>query len=192
MSDNDLAPGFIRLFYTSNNHRHEDVIPIRFSGTPTPGVEPNILDNGDNVVSASGGLLVYVNTIKGFHHTSSSFTGWEIYSKGVGADPTFVFGADLSVVGTSAVALVPFGQMVTTFRTNQGGVGKLYLMETPQAPNQRIAARTTLAAPYGAFIANLLGATGIRIGRDGGKYVSGIYITTKVNDALRKRYVLNN
>lgn len=191
MAINDLAPGFIKLFYNSNGHNHVDTIPIRPSGTPVPGTMPNVLDAGDNVVTALVGLTAYITAIKALYHTSASFVGYEVYTKAIGFDPLFVFGDDLNIAGTSAVAAVPDGEVVITFRTAQGGVAKFYAMEGSTATNVRTAARTGAAGIVGTLTTFFLGATNIRMGRDTAKIISGIYFTSKINDALRKKRVLD-
>lgn len=191
MAINDLAPGFIKLFYNSNGHNHVDTIPIRFSGTPIPGTMPNLLDAGDNVVTALVGLTAYITALKPLLHTSAAYTGYEVYSKAIGFDPLFVFGDDLNIPGTSAVAAVPDSEAVFTFRTAQGGVAKVYVMEGSSATNLRVAARTGAAGVVGTVTTFMLGSTNIRIGRDTAKIISGIYFTTKINDALRKKRVLD-
>lgn len=189
---NSLAPGFIKLFYQSNGNQHIDTIPIQPSGTPTPGSMPNITDNGLNIVTALAGVTAYVNAVKGFLNTASAYTGWEFYSQAVGSDPVFIYGGDLNIPGTSATAIVVDSEIVASYRSGNGGTGKLYIMEGTQAVNQRVAGRTGAAAPIGGLYTYLLGATNIRICRDGGRPISGLWYTTKTNDALRKKRLLDN
>lgn len=192
MPTNDLAPGFIKLFYTSNGNQHIDTIPILFDGVPTIGLEPLLLNASGTSVTTTVGLTAYITAIKIMLHTTSSYTGFEVYSKAVGGEPIFIWGNDLSIAGTSATATVVDSQAVISFRSSQGGVAKIYIMEHTQAVNQRVAARTGAAAPVGTLVTFLLGTTNIRISRDGGRLISGIYYTTKTNDALRKKRLLDN
>lgn len=188
----ELSPGFIKLFYTSNGNPHIDTIPVQPSGTPVPGSMPNVTDTGLNIVTALAGVTAYVTAMKAFLNVASSYTGWEFYSQAVGDEPVFIYGDDLSIVGTSATATVVDSEIVASYRSGNGGTGKVYIMEGTQAVNQRIAGRVGAAAPVGALYTFLLGATNIRICRDGGRPISGLWYTTKTNDALRKKRLLDN
>ena len=160
-------------------------------GIPLPPKPPNIINTGSNIVTAGTGVNAYVTALKAFLHTSSSYTGWEAWIKEPGEDATFLYGEDISIVGTSASAIVPYSQITVTFRSTAGGIGKCVIMEGTQAVNQRIPARITAAAPVGALVTFLLGDTNPRRTRDNGIYTSGIFYTTKTNDALRKKFQLD-
>lgn len=188
----DLAPGFIKLFYTSNTHPHEAIIPVRFDGTPTPGSIPNVLQASGTPQAVGTALTALITVLKPYLHTSASYTGYEVYTKAVGVDPVFVYGDDLAIAGTGATAGTPYGQIVFSFRTAQGGIVKLYVMEPITAANTRNPIRTTSGAPLGALATFILGSTNPVIGRDGGIPIFGMFATSKVNDALRKKYLLDN
>jgi hypothetical protein len=82
-------------------------------------------------------------------------------------------------------------EIVYSFRTGAGGVLKIYGMEASIAANQRLPLRTSSAAPHGAIATYLMGTDGWVIGRDGGFPIAGRFITTKINDALRKKQLLD-
>ena len=187
-----LSPGFIKLFYQANGNQHIDVIPVQPSGTPTPGTMPNVTDAGLNIVTALAGLTAYVTAVKAFLNTASAYTGWEFYTQAVGGDPVFIYGDDLNIAGTSVSAIIPDSQIIASYRSGNGGIGKVYIMEGTQAVNQRISGRTGAANPVGTLYTFLLGSTNIRICRDGGRPISGLWYTTKVNDALRRKRLLDN
>lgn len=193
MAENDIAPGFIKLFYNSNGHSHQAILPCLYNPpSPAIGSDPVLAQKGGTTQAASAAVAAYVTAIKTMLPATGTFTGWEAYSKAAGLDPVFLYGDDLAVVGTSGGSVQPNTQVVVSFRTGAGGVMKLYLMEGGQAANQRVAARTTAAAPFGAFITYILGNTNWVVGRDNGFPTFGLWVTTKVNDALRKKFVLNN
>lgn len=188
---NDLDPGYIKLFYSSNGHGHEMVIPVRYDGTPTPGTEPNVLQSGGTPQAVTAALTAFITVIKPYIHTSGSFTGFECYKKLAGSDPVFLYGNDLAIAGTGVTAATPYGQVVFTFRTSVGGILKIYVMEPITAPNTRSPIRTTSGAPLGALATYMLGATALPVGRDEGVPIFGMWSTSKVNDALRKKFLLD-
>lgn len=191
MASNDLAPGFIRLYYTSNGHPHVQVLPISFDSTPVAGTEPNLESRDGSAVAASAFMAAYLAVWRAIFPIATAWTGFEVYSKEILGDPQYIWGDDLTIVGSNGSGVQSNSQVTYTFRTNQGGVMRLVAMEAAIATTVRAPLRTTLAAPNGAIATYILGATNCIIGRDGGFPISGIFITSKVNDALRKRYTLN-
>lgn len=191
MPVNDLAPGFIKLRYSVSARSHVATIPIRFDGVPTPGSDPQLLKRSGSPIAALDGVTAYWTVIKAILANTSTLTGYEVYSKSVGGDPLFLWGDDLNIAGTNVSAAIPMSQSVLTFRTTNGGILKIYIMETSAALNAKIALRVTSAAPWGAMFNYIAGADSIIIGRDGGFPSSGIWVLTKTNDALRRKALLD-
>lgn len=193
MAVNDLAPGFIKVFYTSGSLSHEHIFPIKFDGTPSPGIEPNLQSVSGGVIAAGSGVSGLITVLKAQMPSTATYTGWEVYSKSVGADPTFIFGDDLSIVGTSATAVLLNSMTTASFRTSAGGVMKIVQVDVGiTAVNTRTALRVGTAGYPGALATYILGSSAIVYGRDGGRAVSGIYFTTKTNDAIRKKRLLDS
>jgi hypothetical protein len=187
MAQNSLDPGFLILYYTRSSLYHRAVYQIAFAGTPTPGVEPNILDVTGDAIGSSTAVTAWITLIKARFNSDTTFTGYEVWSKASpSSDPIFIYGDDYAVVGTNVNNALSMGQVCLSFRTVGGGVMKLYFMESTSAANQKIACRVG-AADWGSTVTFVLGDGAWMYGRDDERALSGIWITTKTNDALRKR-----
>lgn len=192
MTVNDLSPGFVRVFYASARGAHTQTLPIRFNTPPVIGADPELLLTGGGTSPASTAVNAYITVAKAVMPPTTAYTGWEIYSKEVGEDPVFLFGGDLTVLGTSATAINNDSQGVASFRTSVGGKLLFYFMDIGVAQvNTRTALRTTSSGFIGALATYVLGANCIVYGRDGGRGIAGLWWTTKTNDALRKRELIN-
>ena len=191
MAVNDLAPGYAKLFYTSAGRAHVQTLPCSYNPTtPTIGQEPVLDQQGGTTINAGAAISAWLTAVRAVFHSSTTFTAYEFYQKSVNSDPIFVYGQDLNIAGTSSTVNTPYAQAVLSFRTGAGNVMKTYLMEGAITVNQRIPNRISAAVPYGAVVTYLLGATNWIVGRDNAFPISGIYITTKFNDALRKKGLL--
>lgn len=190
---NDIAPGFVKIFYTSNSNPHVQTLPVDYdASTPTPGNDPILVQADGGTMTGSAAVAAWVAVFKTLFAATATFTGFEFYEKTPGNDPTFVFGDDLNIVGTNGGAVVPMEQVVYSFRTGAGGVLKIYGMEASVAVNVRLPLRVSSAAPHGAIATYLLSGDNFIVGRDNAFPISGIYVTSKLNDALRKRQLLDN
>ena len=192
MTSYDLSPAFFKLYYTSNGRPHLATLPAQPSGTPVVGSAGSVINNQDNPLGIITAIADYVTAVKTLFPATATFTGWEFYSKAIDEEPVFIYGDDLNVVGTNVSAVNPDNQAVLTWRTSLGNVAKSYFMETSVADDARIPLRASAAAPWGAIFTYMTGNTGWVRGRDNGKLISGIWVTTKTNDALRKRRILND
>ena len=190
MAVNDLAPGYIKVFYNAASRPHIATLPVIWDGDPDVGVEPSVIQN--NTLSALVSVAVdeYCDAIRTIFHSTVTWTGYECYKKAVGADPTFVFADDLALAGSSASVVNTDSQATLVFRTTEGGLMKIYLMEHSAANNARIPLKSTAPAPWNTMFTYFTGALGFVVGRDGGRAIAGTYVTTKTNDALRKRRLL--
>lgn len=193
MAQNSLYPGFVKIKYSSNGHIHHQVLPVK-ADTHAPGEEPEFLlrDNA-NVVLMSTAVDAYIALIDNAFNTTDSFIVaeyWNIAS--VDADPVFEYAYEIGATGAAVAADIPNSQMCISLRTSAGGLLKLYLMETGFATNLKDDypfSNSSVAAITAYLCAT---STGWVVGRDGTYPISPLRMLTKVNDALRKKYVLNN
>lgn len=192
MTAYDLSPAFVKLSYVSNGRSHLATLPAQPSGTPVIGSPGSLLNNADNPLGLITAVTEYVTAVKTLFPATTTFTAFEFYTKEIGADPVFIYGDDLNIVGTNVSAVNPDNQAVLTWRTSLGNVAKSYFMETSVADDARLPLRASTVAPWGAIFTYMTGSTGWVRARDNGKLISGIFVTTKTNDALRKDRILNN
>lgn len=189
MTVHDLSPGFIIVFYNSNGHSHKHVIPIS-NPIDTGGGEYTVASKSGGAIDVDTAMAAWATACKPLFAAGSTLLYWELWTKaGVSGDPVFRETGDLSVVGTNGGAAVALSQVVASYRTSLGGIGKVEFLETAQAVN--VVTKPVYAGGFGTWATYILGAGSIYAGRDEGFPVSIPKIVTKTNDALRKKYVLN-
>lgn len=190
MSANSLYPGFVKLKYTANGHIHFQVLPVE-ADTHAPGVEPTFTRPGAISVNMNTAINEYIALIDNFYPAGASFIlaeYWNIAT--VDSDPVFEYALTSGAVGVNGAVSQPNGQMCISFRSSVGGILKLYFMESSFS--------TDLKDEYPFNTASILAlsdyltdpTTAWVKARDGGYPIAGIRMLTKVNDALRKKYVL--
>lgn len=189
MTVHSLAPGFIIVYYTSNGHPHKHIIPVRDPQPAGGGLwEVRRLDASfESVVTA---MNTWATAIKPLFAAASNLAYWELWTKAdEDADPIFRQTGALNVAGTSVLPLRPLDQIVFSYRTSEGGTGKLQFMEFAHNAGAKT---TPVYSGVLLSVSNyLVGSTSIYVGRDGGYPIQVPAIFTKPNDFLRKKYVLN-
>lgn len=185
---NSLYPGFVKVFYTQNGHAHTMTLPVLPSGT---GSSATVTKNdGTLYASFAAAMAAFATVLVPLLNNAGGIGRAELWTLATPtADPVFQLADDTAAAGTSAVAATPLSQFTLTQRTSAGGLAKLVVLESPTTINLRFNA----PLPVGN-VKNLAtwmqGVNGWIIGRDGGKIVTEIAYTTKINDALRKKYLL--
>lgn len=189
MARASLYPGFIRILYTGNGHVHKATIPVR--PTLDAGTWKLTKNDGTFYSPWTAAVDAYVLLLKAFLNTADEVQTAQLWTLASGdADPLYVADHAIAAAGTSAVAAVPNGQATLIFRLDSGGLLKLHIMESSSAANIHT------FPPFGAgsvenLRAHVMGAaTGFFIGRDGGIPTSCTSFTTKVNDKLRRKFLL--
>lgn len=189
MASHSLYPGFVKLHYTSNTHPHVMVLPV------IPGLVGSVW----TVSKVLGGVYnpwtdaidAFVIILKALLNTADTIDSADLYQL---ASPTSVpvFRSTylIGVNGTQSTATVPWEQMVWTFRNDDGGHLKVYLMEGVFPLNYRKTYSAAGSTAVALFDFVMSGA-GFIFSRDEGIPIAPIFVTTKENDALRKRYLLD-
>jgi len=189
--DTSLAPGYAKVTYNGSLFPHHMTIPIKFDGTPTPGVEPSILLKDASSAGISSALDDMFDVIVPFFNTGTAFGLVEVHAvDDVTGDDTFIWGYNMGRNGTSAVANKTLAEDVWSFKLVNGGLYKLYLMEDVQPVNVKT------FPPYAAGVAGDLsdfisGPSSPVYGRTNSYPFSPISETTKTNDSLRKQHGLS-
>jgi hypothetical protein len=189
MAENSIAPAFIKVRYTTETSgAHNMLIPVIPFGAVTPGEEPELVINLGGSKSCSGFVGDLVGRLAEVYAAGSVFNGWEFWSKPEPEDdPVFIYGESLNLDGEGVSAEYAYGQAVFTFRTAAGGIVKCYLMESQFTPNLRVPLSPVGSDFINDFTEWFLGADNCWVGRDGARPIYGLYLTTKFNDALRRK-----
>lgn len=191
MATNSLYPGFTKMYYGTGGNLHTMILPMIPDGTPNIGIDPSILTRAGTPNLWSTYMTSLINLIKPLYNTATDFTLAEFYyMEEIDSDPQFVHGINPALSGTSATANTSMAQQVLTFRTYEGGIWKLFLMEAVITVN--VVTSWPFAVGAVKTLADHLISTGSAVvGRDGGYPLVPLRSITKTNDALRKRVLLN-
>lgn len=190
MGRNSLSPGFVRLIYTANGRIHKATLPcMPVDNAGTWAIEKN---NATLYSPWTAAVDAFVLVFKPFLNTADEVQTaqlWTQYSEN--SDPVFREEYAIAAAGTSAAAALVYGQQTMVFRTENGGLLRLYIMEPASSVNYHFFPPFP-AGVYENMRAHVMGATtGWLIGRDGGRPTSCCSVTSKVNDKLRKKFLLN-
>src|SRR6185295_967917 len=134
-----LAPGFIRCTYSGSLLPHHMVIPIKFEGVPTPGVDPTLATSDGSDIGWVAGLTAFITgAMAPCYNTATKFGLADIYA----VDPTtgirtFISTTNVGEEGTAVTANVNSQEAVFVFKTTVGKPLKVYLMESIFAVGSR-------------------------------------------------------
>jgi hypothetical protein len=190
-----LGPDFVKIHYQVGSHPHVMTLPYKINGAyEGVGAMPEVRDAEGNAQNLSVWLDEFVDKLKVMYAPTASFSSWDAFHVvDINAIPEWVFsGSFTSAVGTDTGSTVVAGEMIVTFRTALGNRYKLYLMECTQAANNVIPGADLMAAPnYGPVMAMILRNPFYTIvGRDGARIVAPIRGVSKINDVLRRKYLI--
>lgn len=186
---NSLSPGFIRIFYTSNGHQHVQTLPV--IPVAPAGAATMLTDSSGAPQAWTAAIADIVLFEKSFFKAPSSLDSAELWTQALPtAVPILQDSIGIGVAGTSGSPEIPYEQIRFSFRGSGGSKGVFLLLETKWPID------TKESAPlYGGNVEQqavesyLTGASCVIVTRAGEYMSSGIRSVTKINDALRKRYL---
>lgn len=188
MTLHDISPAFCKINYNTNGHVHVMQLPMLPDTVPTVGVDPQIQTKVGSAQAFSAAMDTFASLLTPILNTGDEISTAEFWYKPTAMDdPLWIFTHSLAAAGDSATAAVFAQQYTLSFRTVAGGVLKLTVMETVVVNNVKN------AYPFASTPSDNLGAfcTGDDspfIGRDGAFPAVPIFLTTKTNNRLRKKY----
>jgi|SRR3990172_6090248 len=192
MALNFPGPYDVRIFYTVSAREHVQKLNVSLASTPDPG-DPF---SGITATTRVGGTRALDDAVDDwvavidnyFNSTDASFVRAELWQYETESfDAHFVTTYDISAPGISAIATVPASQVTWTFRTLEGGVMRVTLLDTqsgvalPDYPPYSSAAQD---------VADFVTASDNPwLGRDGSYPFANIAVSYGQNEALfRKVY----
>lgn len=190
MAQNSLFPAFARIFYTGLSGEHTMTVPLG-------GAQPGAINPAEwSVLRADGAyedfataISDYVTQLANLSVTTMNFVEAELYTMdSPTADPLYRRTVELGVAGgvASSPEMVA-SQTVFSFRSANGGVGKITLLDRTVDGLRRRVWRNNNPVSFNALRAYLLSDDNIVHARDGGLPIGTTYVTEKFNDALRRK-----
>lgn len=191
MAINYPGPLQMRIFYSVSSVEHQLQLNCIPAVTPEVGDlfnEINLVGrNGTNYLASTvlGQLLTVLEPL--FSLTETSFDRAELWAYAPGTfDATYISSNDISDAGSSGTAPVPAGQQIFTFRTQEGGVMRLTLMEGTEAPGQS-QGYASMSALNQALVTHVNRPEGVWVGRDTSYPVAFMKHHPGTNEAVFKR-----
>lgn len=185
--DTALAPGYARVTYDGVLFPHHMMIPVNYDGTPTPGVEPDLLTKDGSSIAGVAGVTGFLTPMLPNWNTGTNFGLVEFHTVDdiTGAD-AFIYAANLGLTGGAVSANIPTSEGILTFKLATGGLYRLYWMEGAVAANQRVL--PPFAAGYLEDASDyIVSDDSIVYGRSNAYPFAPISFITKYNDKLRKQ-----
>lgn len=190
---NSLYPGFVKIGYTVKTRPHHMIVPVQ----PYQDVAGDwwLSEKDDGIgqlwLTAIQGLQDKINPM--YNTTDYAIQGAELWTlDSPDADPVFQESGTLSTTGTVGTASIDYGQIVFTWRSVDGGIIKLYLMESIFNPNVKAAAPSYGGNTAKQNLNTYMTSTGAVVsGRDGSFASVGLFSKSKTSDALRKKYIMD-
>jgi len=194
---NLIGPNQIEILYrvnTTPNREHAIRFNTVVSGTPDNGLpiaSYNLLKKGGGTVQADTAINLLWSFIRQFYHTGVTgfaVTLWKVAS-GTSAR-TFMSSMTLATpLGTSANAVLPMQQHTLTFRTANGGIQKVVMMENSLGTGEQ---RLTLlnnpaGSPAQKLASYMLSADNVTIGSDDSYVIAPLRELTGQNEHIVKR-----
>ena len=203
MAINFPGPYELRIFYTSpditpgGSLEHEQRLNIDIDTPPSPGAEFSSMD----VVSPGSISLPtldevvedYLTVLAGLHDDETTFERVELWHYPVeqSFESNFVSTYQPTVdTGTSTFPAVAASQQILTFRTTEGGIMKVSVMEGVVGPGRRTtyaAAITEVKALFDFVLSGGSGYEAVFLGRDTSYPFAPIAFFPGQNEALFKR-----
>lgn len=182
-----LAPGYIKQTYDGVLFPHHLMMPINITGSPTPGVEPDIILKDASTSGVIAAWDAFLDVVVPYFTTTVNFGLAELHTvDDTTGEDQFIFAWNAGRTGSSVVARKAAAQLVFSFKTALGTPAKVYLMESVEAVNQRF------LPPYAAGPAEdlsdfIVGTSSPFYGRGNSYPFVPVSLITKTNDTLRKQ-----
>lgn len=188
MATNCLAPGYIKLFYSSNGHDHVQTIPVK----PASVVANfHVLTKDGTNIDMAAAMTAFYAVWSPFFTADDALTGFEQFTQANCASaPVFQGNGELvGLVGTGDPPNVQWAQADFTFKSTLGGRGLFKLLEGKTVLDTKAALGTFTGDAIADMRDYLTGDASWFLCRDGGYLGVPLNYVTKVNDALRKKFL---
>lgn len=142
MAENFPGPYQLDIHYTCSGRQHVAKYNCNTDGTPTAGDDLStvyLVQRDAGLVSVVDALTAWVTLIKNQFHTSVTFDYAEFWSVApLSSERTFIGSQTLGINGTSSTAVELAHQSTYTFRTVEGGILKIVMLEDSSTNQLRV------------------------------------------------------
>jgi hypothetical protein len=182
-----LAPGYARLTYDGSLFPHHMTIPVKYDGTPSTGVEPDLLLKDASSLGGEAAISDFVTELLPAFHSGTNFGLCEFHTvDSTTGEDQFIYAFNLGLVGSSSGANIPTAEFIMTFKLSTGGLYRLYLMEGVTPANLRDL--PPYPSGYEKTISDfVVGSTSPVYGRTNAYPFAPVSAISKYNDKLRKQ-----
>lgn len=193
MAINFPGPYGVEIGYTVNGLQHKMNLNCDVTNSPNNGdafSTINVAQNNGVDTQLDGAVDLLLGLIDGFFHTSDTFDYADLYIYTASSfERTLVSSYTPSITaGASANSTEEASQAIYTFRTLEGGIARLVLMEPNFRDNSQLS-YNALGASHQALADYVTGTTGWIIGRDTSRIWSFIRRSSGGNEkTFRQRY----
>lgn len=201
MATNFPGPYELRFFYSTAvsgaaTLTHVQRLNCDVSGTPAPGEDPGAVQITRRVASLDPAedwmsfvAAEWANLLKPYASSNMNIIRCELWKYAPESfEGEFVTVHPLAVAGTNGVAIVPASQVIHTFRTLEGGVLKINVMEASIAAGQQ-SPLSAAGSFQGALRDFVLSEANWILGRDTSYPFAAMTYAPGTNEALfKKRY----
>lgn len=191
------GPYEVRVFYTVAaagiaSLEHRCTFDVSLSSDPAPGTAPAevIVENKDGSdVAFSSFIDTFTAIAKLQFNVNTTFSRAELWRSSEGShDFQFITAYSFSVAGTSANPINLAHQQTYTFRSTNGGIMRIQLMETVSTFNGSVA-YASAGAGEKAFMDYIVSSTKPFLARDNGRPYASNRVSGGQNEKLfRKRF----
>lgn len=190
MARHSLFPNSITINYHANGHSHKQVLPV---AAITPSGDTWTLETrGSGAVEWTAAVDDLIALYKPLFDASSSFDSAELFDYEATESPAiFLASYDIEESGTNVGSAADFVQAVMPLKAAGGTSLRLTLIESTVPADTRLTLAGLGASNYATLIEYVLSDDDWIITRGGTFPTSSLGITTKENDKLRERYLLD-
>lgn len=190
MARHSLFPNSITINYTSNGHSHKMVLPVAAISGSAPGWL--LTARNDSAVDWRDAVDDFAVLMAAMMDDADSVDSADLYTYEATDGPAeFLASHVIGQSGTSVSATKPWVQVVFPFKAPGNTQLRLTVMEGVMDPDDRQTFASSAYAPACAIMEFILGSDDWIITRGGDYPTTALGFTTKINDKLRKAYLLN-
>lgn len=192
MASNFPGPYEIEISYTVDGDQHKQRLNVDVSGTPAVGADPTTVDllrRSGLTCTLDVAVTEWIDLLKVRFATTASFDAYILWSyTPLTTDRSYVTSGTIGTAGTAVAASTIAHQETYTFRTFEGGIMRLVMLESTATSLVRIPYASAVTSAKAIFD-YVTASTNWVLARDTSYPISSLNLTGGQNEAVfRKRY----